>query len=72
MCCLCSALCNQSGTARAPRSTVAVVFCGFFFFFFAVVLLLMTYSFASLHSACLENNEHVCCINLCNGKQEEG
>lgn len=42
------------------------------FFFLAVVLLLMTYSFASLHSACLENNEHVCCINLCNGKQEEG
>lgn len=32
MCCLCSALCDQSGTARAPRSTVAVAFCGFFFF----------------------------------------
>lgn len=32
----------------------------------------MTYSFASLHSACLENNEGVCCFNLCNGEREEG
>lgn len=37
-----------------------------------VLRLLMTYSFASLHSACLENNEGVCCINLCNGEREEG
>lgn len=40
--------------------------------FFTVIPLLMTYSFASLHSACLENNEGVCCINLCNGEREEG
>lgn len=41
-------------------------------FFCAVFLLLMTYSFAPLLSACLENNEGVCCINLCNGEREEG
>lgn len=52
----------------AQRNTGAVSFCGFF----TVILLLMTYSFASLHSACLENNEGVCCINLCNGEREEG
>lgn len=37
-----------------------------------VLRLLMTYFFASLHSACPENNEGVCCINLCNGEREEG
>lgn len=36
-----------------------------FFCFFTATLLLMTYSFTSLHG--LENNEGVCCINLCNG-----
>lgn len=52
----------------AQRNTGAVSFSGFF----TVILLLMTYSFASLHSICLENNEGVCCINLCNGEREEG
>lgn len=70
MCCICSALRDRGGggTVTAQRNIGAVAFCGFF----TVILLLMTYSFASLHSACLENNEGVCCINLCNGEREEG
>lgn len=62
---LCPALCDQRGVGGCHAG--ADSFCGFF----AVILLLMTYSFASLHSACLENNEGVCCINLCNGEREE-
>lgn len=53
LCCFCS--------VGAVKS-LCVCFCGIS----TVVLLLMTCSFASLHSACLENNEGVCCINLCN------
>lgn len=68
MCCLCSALISGE-TVKAQRETQAL---SFFVFSFTVILLLMAYSFASLHSACLRNNEGVCCINLCNGEREEG
>lgn len=66
----CSALfvISGGGSESSEGNTAAVSFC----VFFTVILLLMVYSFASLHSACLENNEGVCCINLCNGEREEG
>lgn len=61
---LCSAPRDQWGTVIAHiRTHSASVFC-----FFTATLLLMAYSFTSLRS--LENNEGVCCINLCNGERE--
>lgn len=59
-----SALCGQRETVKPQRETQALSLS------VAAIPLLMTYSFTSLH--CLENNEGVCCINLCNGEQEEG
>ena len=70
-CVACAPLCSLRSVGDCQSwegNTAAVSLCGVF----AVILLLMTYSFACLHSGSLENNEGVCCINLCNGEREWG